>query len=281
MSEQGEHLLTGPRAAAALGLTGPLGVGVALMAIASPHLNGLFWLGFIISLFGGVGTFWVGFAEIKKRTPLGVIIGGIALVDFVAPIGVLFYVRFDTGPATPPNGADISIEKIELTKIPTSQGLYTFNFYYLNRGNLRANTPSYSAAFALFDHRPTTDDINKMADGQISRSYEIVVPDSIQNVLRVKQGHFDTLWGIEINEQTMSYVLARQGWFTIFIFLKYIDDTTTKGEYLVTERCAWFFGTFNTQEWCPNHNISYRVPSKDHPVVSPPTPKPPDMPAKR
>jgi len=90
MSES-QHPLTGARVGAALALCGLLAIGVAMMAIAFPHLNLLFWLGFFISLIGAPGTVWVGFAEIRKWTLTGRLIAALAVIDIVAPASILVY----------------------------------------------------------------------------------------------------------------------------------------------------------------------------------------------
>jgi hypothetical protein len=127
MAEVDDHPLTGPRVGAALGLFGPLGIGVALMTIALPHLNGLFWLGFMISLLGGGGVCWVGHSEIQKKSTAGLVIGLIAILDIATPFGVLVYaVRSESRPvasvvAPEPSAQSVSIPGILPQPTPAPQ----------------------------------------------------------------------------------------------------------------------------------------------------------------
>jgi hypothetical protein len=97
MVDSGEHVLIGPRVAAALGLYALVGVGLAMMAVAFPHLNLLFGFGFIISFAGAVGAAWVGYAEIRKLTLTGWLIAALSAIGFLAPLGVLHYAVSEGG----------------------------------------------------------------------------------------------------------------------------------------------------------------------------------------
>lgn len=116
MEEERAHPLTGQRVSAAIGLCGPLGVGLAMMSIALPHLNALFVLGFTISIVGAIATGWVGHAEIKKRTVAGILITIILLLDVVAPVAVLIY-AISTAPGLP----KISLQKVAFFWVKTSK----------------------------------------------------------------------------------------------------------------------------------------------------------------
>src|ERR1700730_2447171 len=76
-----------------LALLSPLGLGVALMAIASPSLNGLFWIGFAISLLGAAGTISLFFDDLRR---IRLVIHGAVLtirpitLELVAIIAIIF-----------------------------------------------------------------------------------------------------------------------------------------------------------------------------------------------
>lgn len=87
--EQGDHVLTGTRLAAALGLCGPSGIGIALMAITFPHLSPLFLVGFAIAILGAIGASWLAIFEFKKRLRARWLVACVATAAVVAPIAVL------------------------------------------------------------------------------------------------------------------------------------------------------------------------------------------------
>jgi hypothetical protein len=98
MEPEAAHLLTGGKVLAAVGLFGPVGVGLALMSFGFPHLSLVFWLGFSLSLLGAIGTYSLGHSEIRKGTHVGALIGGMAAIDIVAPLAVFFYAASETYP---------------------------------------------------------------------------------------------------------------------------------------------------------------------------------------
>jgi hypothetical protein len=234
----------------------------------------------VIASIVGIGTIWFSDSfqvenqqwSRRARTLISVVF----LVCIFGIGGCINFLR----PVESANGADISIEKVELEHYPGYQEFYTFSYFYRNIGKMRASTPLYNAAWEVFDHLPTKEEIDLMVNGIISESYNIAVPDSIQSAVQPQHGQFNTIWDIVIDDKIANKVIDRKAWLAIFIFLKYIDDATDGG-YIVTERCGWFIGTFDFQQWCLDHNLSYRVPSKGHPFVFPPTPKPLGKPTKK
>jgi hypothetical protein len=88
---ESQHLLTGARVLAALGLLGPLALGVAIMTIALPHLNLLFWLGFLVSLIGPLGTLWVGYDEIRNWSAAGWLMAFFVVIEIIIPTSIVAY----------------------------------------------------------------------------------------------------------------------------------------------------------------------------------------------
>jgi hypothetical protein len=193
------------------------------MAIAFPHLNLLFWLGFGISLVGAAGAGWLGHSEIKKWTTAGYLIAVILAVDVVAPIAVLTYALWPERHSSD-RRADITIKKIEVGHPGSNQETFILNYHYSDVGNAIGNSPYVSYAWKLFDNEPNEKEVEELYATAREQLAKAPKQTEIQNEVRPGGDLFNTIWNFGITNEQYTNIIAGNSWLTVLIIFHYMDQ---------------------------------------------------------
>jgi hypothetical protein len=152
------HPLTQPRISAALGLFGPLGVGVAIMTVAPP-LGILFWFGFIVSLLGAAGTLWLFWPDRSRFTIWAGAIWLAICLEVLVPIGLLLNTLYHPEQELPGGSVQIYVFKSE----KDGDGLNRYPIQIFNSGTARIiGHFLYSAQVAVQEAKTPSQEIEFM-----------------------------------------------------------------------------------------------------------------------
>jgi hypothetical protein len=154
--------------------------------------------------------------------------------------------------------AELVIKKVEVAR-SIDDGRVILNYYFFNLGNVSASAPHQSDAWVLLDDEPTEQTIEDLRNAAKAVMDKGILPSSIQNKIRPGEGRFNTEWGFRIKDDDLNLIKSGKKWLVYFIFLRYIDETSAKGSFRVTEFCGQFIRTFDFWKECYSHNTSYTL----------------------